>query len=200
MHRFVTHLQVLAGQLTELPPRELLDRFDELAAQIPSSSTRIEELAVANLLEQAVQRLGRVLKAEPCLAGSAHLHPHTFREALRRVRMHHMSHSSRHIAKFADIVARRYEESDLSVAKVAAEMRLSACYVTRIVRRHTGHGFVWHLHTYRIRKAKELLAESTLSVKEISAHVGYARTSQFDRRFRVSTGMTPTEYRRLRRL
>jgi len=34
-----------------------------------------------------------------------------------------------------------------------------------------------------------------MSIKEISASVGYRRTSQFDRRFRAATGITPSSYR-----
>ena len=199
MHRFVTHLQVLAGNLTELPASELLGRFDKLANEIPNAENRVEQLAIDNLLAQATQRLGRALSVEPRVAGLHPVNPKTFREAVRRLRAVYGSVRPRHIAEFAQIVGRRYAEPDLSAAKVAAEMRLSACHLTRILRRHTGHGFLWHLHTKRIEQATELLAHSIMSVKEISACAGYVRTSQFDRRFNITMGMTPSAYRAARR-
>lgn len=194
MHRFVTRLQVLAGQFNDSSREELLDRFEELATEIPGASTRVEQLAIANLLQEAIQRLGRALNVMP--ARLLHFDTVDFRDAVCRLRAQHTACRSRYVTQFAEIVARRYAEADLSVTKVAAEMRLSPCYLTRILRQHTGYGFLWHLHTHRVARAKELLAASAMSVKEISGCIGYVRTSQFDRRFRASLGMTPSDYRR----
>ena len=195
MHRFVTHLQLLAGELNELPPAELLDRFDELAANVPDLPSRVEQLAIGTLLYEALQQLARILGLEPCLANSA-LDRQIFAQVIRRLReLHGSTRVDRRVSEFLRILARRYSEEDLSVAKVADEMRLSRYYLIRILKQSTGHGFRWHLHAHRIDRAKQLLAESMLTVKEIAASVGYTRTSQFDRCFWASVGSTPSKYR-----
>jgi len=196
MHRFVTHVQVLAGQLNELPPFELLERFDELAMAVPRLASRIEQLAIETLLYKAAYQLAHLLESEECVRRYEVFDQQAFTEVIGRLRALQSSpRIEAHLSEFTQLIARRYNETDLSVTAVAAEMRLSRCYLTRILKRNTGHGFRWNLHTQRIGRAKELLSESTLTVKEIAACVGYVRTSQFDRCFSAFVGSTPSEYR-----
>lgn len=49
----------------------------------------------------------------------------------------------------------------------------------------------------RIEQAKELLANSSCQIKEISSIVGYAQQSSFTYVFKKSTGLTPREYRKM---
>ena len=44
-------------------------------------------------------------------------------------------------------------------------------------------------------KAKELLATTQLSMKEICAKVGYSDPNYFSKTFKKNVGVTPTEYR-----
>jgi AraC-like DNA-binding protein len=198
MHRFASHLQVLAGRLTNRSPTTLIDEFDQLAQDIPTVGSRVEQLAVGELLCEALRRLHQALQSEPDSLCACCLTKQTFRDALGVLRVAHLRARPMRISQFRDVLQRRYAESGLSVAKVAESMRLSPCHLTRLLTRHTGHGFPFHLHTKRIARAKQLLAESTLSMKEISGLVGYLRTTQFDRRFRQELGVTPSEYRHFR--
>jgi AraC family transcriptional regulator len=58
-------------------------------------------------------------------------------------------------------------------------------------------------HRYHMARrmdcARNLLRKVTLSVTEIGIQTGFRETSSFTRAFRRFTGLTPTEYRRLRR-
>ncbi|MNW60525.1 HTH-type transcriptional regulator YesS [compost metagenome] len=47
----------------------------------------------------------------------------------------------------------------------------------------------------RIRKAKELLMNHELMVREVALQVGYECAHSFTRLFKKQTGMTPQEYR-----
>ena len=53
------------------------------------------------------------------------------------------------------------------------------------------------LTNLRIHAAKELLADPFLAAAEIANMVGYESPNYFTRVFKKTTGMTPTEYRRL---
>ncbi len=44
-------------------------------------------------------------------------------------------------------------------------------------------------------KAKELMKDQNLSVKDICAQVGYSDPNYFSRIFKKAVGETPTEYR-----
>ena len=47
----------------------------------------------------------------------------------------------------------------------------------------------------RIRRAKELLLNNELMVREVALQVGYESAHSFTRLFKKLTGMTPQEYR-----
>ena len=49
----------------------------------------------------------------------------------------------------------------------------------------------------RMRKAKELLTNTSMNIKEIAYSVGYNNHDYFFTAFRHSTGQTPAEYRKM---
>ena len=52
-----------------------------------------------------------------------------------------------------------------------------------------------YLSEYRIDKAKELLAQPTVNIKDIGRKVGYPDANYFAKVFRRITGQSPSEYR-----
>ncbi|MDJ0794233.1 MAG: AraC family transcriptional regulator [Woeseiaceae bacterium] len=56
----------------------------------------------------------------------------------------------------------------------------------------------WYLKT-RISFASRLLVESEMSIANVAFEAGYADQSSFTRQFRRSTGLSPSQYRGLRR-
>ncbi len=53
-----------------------------------------------------------------------------------------------------------------------------------------------YLTLLRVEHAKELLASTDLTIREISARTGYYDAGSFIRRFKQVTGETPLQYRR----
>ena len=53
-----------------------------------------------------------------------------------------------------------------------------------------------YLTLLRVERAKELLSSTALTIREISAQVGYYDPGSFIRRFKQVTGETPLQYRR----
>ena len=51
----------------------------------------------------------------------------------------------------------------------------------------------------RMQRARQLLTETKLPLKDIAEQVGYYNVSSFTRRFRLNQGITPGEYRKLAR-
>lgn len=49
----------------------------------------------------------------------------------------------------------------------------------------------------RIERAKELLAQTNLSVSEICTQVGYSDLKYFTQTFRKETNLSPGQYRKL---
>jgi AraC-like DNA-binding protein len=89
----------------------------------------------------------------------------------------------------------RFCDVALNLNVVASHVGASPCHLSRLLKTHTGDGFLRHVHQRRVSAARRLLADSQLSVKEIAAAVGYRSVTQLDRHFRRLCGSTPASAR-----
>jgi AraC family transcriptional regulator len=85
-------------------------------------------------------------------------------------------------------------EHTLSLAELAAVAQMSPAHFARLFKQATGRTPHQYVILYRIECAKQLLTETTLSLSEIGARVGYADHSHFTALFRQHVGTTPKIY------
>jgi transcriptional regulator GlxA family with amidase domain len=62
-------------------------------------------------------------------------------------------------------------------------------------RDHTGYAPMEYLRRLRVERARQLLADPSLTVKEVAARVGYPDQYHFSRVFRSVDGLPPTQFR-----
>ncbi len=86
-------------------------------------------------------------------------------------------------------------KKDISLDEVSGKVDVSPYYFTRLFKEETGETFLEYLTGLRIDKAKELMKDPDISIKDICAQVGYSDPNYFSRIFKKSTGSTPTEFR-----
>lgn len=84
---------------------------------------------------------------------------------------------------------------DISLDDVSREIQISPYYFSKLFKEETGGNFIEYLTGIRIERAKQLLHETELSMKEICVEVGYQDPNYFSRIFKKTTGITPTEYK-----
>ncbi|ODR95018.1 hypothetical protein AUC70_04515 [Methyloceanibacter stevinii] len=82
----------------------------------------------------------------------------------------------------------------VSIERVALTLDTSVRSLQRDLNRD-GTSFRDLTGAVRLRRARNLLAETTLSVTEIAADLGYSSPAHFARAFRKITGLSPTEFR-----
>lgn len=87
-------------------------------------------------------------------------------------------------------------ETNLDLSTISEELHVSSSYFARIFKRHNGQTFLEYLTDFRMKKAKELLKNSTMKVFEISQAIGYEDPHYFSYNFRKNVGMTPSQYRK----
>ncbi|WP_151737274.1 AraC family transcriptional regulator [Paenibacillus tengchongensis] len=78
---------------------------------------------------------------------------------------------------------------------MAKEIGISYSYMRKIVYEMTGKSMIDYLNQVRIEKAKQLLVDSGLTIKQIAAEVGYYNVQSFNRFFRKYEGMPPSSYK-----
>nr|MCR5236353.1 AraC family transcriptional regulator [Lachnospiraceae bacterium] len=84
---------------------------------------------------------------------------------------------------------------DISLDDVSGHVDVSPYYFTRLFKEETGVTFLEYLTSIRMDKARELMKDPSVSVKDICGEVGYADPNYFSRIFKKTVGITPTEYR-----
>ena len=87
-------------------------------------------------------------------------------------------------------------DPQLSLQTVAAALEVTPAYISRIFPECTGMTFVEYVNGEKMKLAREKLAHTDISVRELAAALGYSSVQYFITRFKATTGMTPSAYRR----
>ena len=82
-----------------------------------------------------------------------------------------------------------------TIDEIALMCDVSSAHLRRAFKNTTGHTIHQYVETTRLNKAKALLSETDLPLKEISYRLGFAASSTFSSVFRKSQGETPSGYR-----
>lgn len=86
----------------------------------------------------------------------------------------------------------------VTLPELARHFGKSEGYLSRYIRRETGKTFRFLLKEFRMKQAVQMIENSTCSIEEVAAAVGYADISCFYRNFKESFSMTPMQYRNIR--
>jgi AraC-like DNA-binding protein len=86
----------------------------------------------------------------------------------------------------------------LDIATLAIQVNLSHSHLFSIFKEQTGYSPIAYLARVRIDRASALLTTTTLRLKEIAMRVGYNDPQYFSRVFKLITGRSPREFRRLK--
>jgi AraC-like DNA-binding protein len=96
-------------------------------------------------------------------------------------------------------VTDHYTDSNLSLNSIADLFEVTPSYLTRYFKDQTGNPLMQYLDSVRMGKVKEQLGSSDLKLKEIIARNGYVDETNFIRKFKKNEGITPLQYRNLKR-
>lgn len=83
----------------------------------------------------------------------------------------------------------------LSLTRIAGALNLNPSYLCTLFKEETGETVVQYITGRRMRRAKALLSEKNLQIRDVALQVGYADATWFIKRFRQAFGMTPSEYK-----
>ncbi|MCP9236128.1 hybrid sensor histidine kinase/response regulator transcription factor [Lewinella sp. JB7] len=84
--------------------------------------------------------------------------------------------------------------SDFNVRAMCGAMHLSHMHFIRKVKQLTGRKPIDLLRSFRMKMARDLLAQDSLTVAEVAYRVGFDLPNSFSRTFKKEYGMTPTQF------
>ncbi|MBB3108636.1 two-component system response regulator YesN [Paenibacillus phyllosphaerae] len=114
--------------------------------------------------------------------------------ALQRIREEREQQTVSVLDRAKQYMRERFTE-ELSLEEVADYVHLNAHYFSKVFKQQVGETFIDYLTSLRIDRAKSLIADDQLSLKEVCFAAGYRDPNYFSRVFKKVTGVTPTEYR-----
>ena len=97
------------------------------------------------------------------------------------------------VERTIDYLHRAYPE-EIEIGRLAREVNMSRWQYGSLFKSLTGQTPARYLNALRIEQAKKLLASSSARVNDIAARVGFRDEYYFSRRFKQTTGMTPTQF------
>jgi AraC-like DNA-binding protein/mannose-6-phosphate isomerase-like protein (cupin superfamily) len=106
-----------------------------------------------------------------------------------------------HAAMMRRILSYIHENAPHEISqRAAADLAgLSPAGFSRFFSRHFGKPFVTYVAEVRVGQACRLLLEDELGIADVATRAGFNNLANFNRRFRLLKGMTPSEYRRMAR-
>ena len=95
-------------------------------------------------------------------------------------------------------IQQHYQEA-LRLEDVSNAVGFNATYFSAMFKKETGQNFMDYLTELRMNKAKELLCSDESSVQDVADQIGYRDLKYFSRLFKKTTGISPSEYKKLYR-
>ena len=84
----------------------------------------------------------------------------------------------------------------LTIDEICETVGYSRAYVFREFKGATGKSIMEYFTSLKIEKAKQLLRENELSVKEIADALAFDTPNYFSKTFKQLTGQTPSSYKK----
>lgn len=117
------------------------------------------------------------------------------REAARVMVAQRDGEKERMKARILDYVEEHAGDSALSLSSAADAFGYTPAYFSSLFKSLTGENFLEFVNTTRVRRAKQLLRETDLSVKEIAAAAGFPSDITFRRIFKKAEQISASDYR-----
>ncbi|PYI52036.1 helix-turn-helix domain-containing protein [Paenibacillus flagellatus] len=115
--------------------------------------------------------------------------------------MHHYATSEgsptdhEEINKIIAYIRQNYD-APLTLKSLSRYVSMEEHYVSRLFKKKVGESLIHYLQQYRVEKAKALLTETDLSIGDVGRSVGFANDNYFNKIFKRTTGLTPSEFRK----
>ncbi len=117
-----------------------------------------------------------------------------FNKILGDIHQHKTDKTGMILDKAVKYIQQHYDQ-EISLEDIAGRSGFSIYYFCKMFKKYYNSSFTDYLSTIRVEKAKILLRDPHLNVKEITQMIGYVDPNYFTRVFKKYEGITPTEYR-----
>ena len=102
-------------------------------------------------------------------------------------------HTEERFARMVEYLEQRLDQS-LTVQQICRDNLIGRAQLEQLFHDQTGGGVIDHFNTLKIDAARRMIREGRLNFTQIAATLGFRSVHYFSRRFKLLTGMSPSEY------
>ncbi len=99
------------------------------------------------------------------------------------------------VVKIIDYITGHYSET-INLDILSKQVNFNKFYLCRIFKEETGYNITDYINHQRIKKAKEMLQDDAIKINMISDLVGYNDAAYFNKVFKKTVGVSPSEYKK----
>lgn len=165
----------LFGAVSATPPPAFVQLMEDLVTEFNQRNPGYELICKALLL----QMLGLLLRSRTALRPDAFdsQHAHGIRDLMKQIEA--------------------APDQPWTNRMLAFKLNLSEDYMIKLFKKLAGQAPGAFVQIVRLREARRLLRDTSLSVQEVGQQVGYADGHYFSRIFGQAEGISPSQYRKL---
>lgn len=112
-------------------------------------------------------------------------------QSVKRIRL---SRNKLDIKKIKHYIDENYQKQ-VTLEQTAMRFYISKEHLSKIFKKAYGEGFIEYLNSVRLEKAKQLIIEKGIPIKDVGFLVGYVEQAHFYKKFKKYFGITPGEMR-----
>lgn len=116
-------------------------------------------------------------------------------QALAFINDHKQKVGRNFVEKAREYIEENFRDPDLNLEKVADQVYVSSCYLSRLFKEVTAYSFTEYLNRRRVSEAEKLLLTTGAKIYEVAEAVGFRDSHYFGIVFKKITGLAPSEYR-----
>ena len=96
--------------------------------------------------------------------------------------------------KILNIISENFSDPNLNINMIAQKLNLTSAYISQLFKKEFDQSIVNVIQDYRVKNAKLLLQDPTLTIENVGYKAGFNHIRTFNRVFKKFEGITPSEF------
>ncbi|MEW6047950.1 MAG: helix-turn-helix domain-containing protein [Bacillota bacterium] len=186
--------EIMSGLLVAYSERVDLVKGELLLTLAASYSAALELAAPQQDLVESVQRFARKLLFSRTVEDACLVSEEALLRIAERVVACRRPRGLTVLSSMIEYINAHYAEP-ITLSHLAGVAGLNPSYLSHAFKRVAGCSLSEYMRRLRVERAKDLLAGTTLTVREVAERVGVPDAAYFSRIFRRLEGVSPQQYR-----
>ena len=173
------------------PPFKELIKSDQEVFKASDNGLLLENIF---LIQQYLEKTKHLNKSDERIKLMINLFFMSLADCAKKERGHHLG--SKKINVVIEFIQENYANK-ITLDDISKNCQISKNHLNNLFKKQFQTNIMDYVNEYRIKRACELISETSLTLKDIYSRVGYSNKMCFNRNFKKVVNMTPLEFKSL---